>query len=217
MIPLLYCGKKPGLEKEHVVPRQFFIKPLPSNLITVPSCTNCNRSFGKIEEYLRTSLLLNTNCDSQACRDLREKKSPYKTLQRSAGLLNTLRKSMRVIPETTRSGIIIGSQTVVPLDNKRLNAFVKKIVFGLHFHRTKQRLSDKVIIGFQFVTPRNGISFGNLLQLQNPRWPNIFDWAVNDTYGEENTLFAFSLWDMYVCLGYYGLKLPIQVGHPWHR
>ena len=49
----VYCGKVRVLTKDHIPPKCFFAKPRPSNLITVPSCKECNLGRSKDDEYLR--------------------------------------------------------------------------------------------------------------------------------------------------------------------
>ena len=49
----IYCGKREATERDHVPPKCFFPRPWPNDLITVPSCSICNRSFGKIDEFIR--------------------------------------------------------------------------------------------------------------------------------------------------------------------
>ncbi len=51
----IYCGE-PATTKDHVIPRSYFPKPTPSNLMTVPACKQCNKSKQHDEDYLRTIL-----------------------------------------------------------------------------------------------------------------------------------------------------------------
>ncbi len=50
----IYCGEKEATTKDHIPPKSFFAKPRPSNLITVPSCVDCNgKKYGKDDERIR--------------------------------------------------------------------------------------------------------------------------------------------------------------------
>ncbi len=53
-----YCGVKRGLTKDHVIPKCLFKRPLPSNMITVPACSECNNAKSKDEDYLRDMLVI---------------------------------------------------------------------------------------------------------------------------------------------------------------
>jgi hypothetical protein len=48
----IYC-ESVATERDHVPPACLSAPPLPSDLITVPSCTRCNRAFGLDDVYLR--------------------------------------------------------------------------------------------------------------------------------------------------------------------
>ncbi len=49
----VYCGAEAGNTKDHVPPKCLLRKPYPANLLTVPSCADCNSGFSKDEEYFR--------------------------------------------------------------------------------------------------------------------------------------------------------------------
>lgn len=48
----IYCGV-PATTRDHVPPKLLLVRPLPSTLLTVPSCLECNRGRSEDEEYLR--------------------------------------------------------------------------------------------------------------------------------------------------------------------
>src|SRR5688500_5764615 len=54
----LYCERRVGDTVDHVPPKSLFPPPRPSNLVTVPCCTSCHRSFMKDDEYFRLMLVL---------------------------------------------------------------------------------------------------------------------------------------------------------------
>src|SRR4051812_30015103 len=52
----VYCGLNGPITDDHVPPKNLFPYPRPSNLITVPACNDCNKSFSKDDEWLRLTL-----------------------------------------------------------------------------------------------------------------------------------------------------------------
>ena len=48
----VYCGATAGT-RDHVPPRCLLEEPLPQNLVTVPSCRECNDAFSLDEQYLQ--------------------------------------------------------------------------------------------------------------------------------------------------------------------
>ena len=47
----IFCGETADT-REHVFAKCFFEKPYPKNMMTVPTCHNCNQSFSLDEQYL---------------------------------------------------------------------------------------------------------------------------------------------------------------------
>jgi len=53
----IYCGARDNLTDDHVPPKALFPEPRPSDLITVPACLQCNKSYEKDDEYFRIAVL----------------------------------------------------------------------------------------------------------------------------------------------------------------
>lgn len=53
----VYCGQRAD-SNDHAPPRCFLRKPLPSNLITLPSCKRCNTGFSFDEQVVKTLIAL---------------------------------------------------------------------------------------------------------------------------------------------------------------
>src|SRR5260370_40106493 len=51
-----YCGKWGVIPSDHVPTACLFSKPRPSDLVTVPCCSSCNREFMKDDEYFRIAV-----------------------------------------------------------------------------------------------------------------------------------------------------------------
>ena len=86
---------------EHVPPRGFFPRKLPSDvtsLVTVPACSDCNHEKGFNDDFLREALLLLAKPASNMARDLYE--GPH---------LSSLRKDRRKYEEW--SARVVGTQT----------------------------------------------------------------------------------------------------------
>ena len=63
------CGKKASetpqgtLTRDHLPPKNLFLEPRPSNLITVPCCFACNNGFHDDDESFRAAVSLNYNAN----------------------------------------------------------------------------------------------------------------------------------------------------------
>ena len=82
----IYCGKNEANERDHIPPKSFFPEPRPSNLITVPSCSVCNRGYGKIDEIVRNQLtsIDTTEIHKAVVEKLGEKRN--RSLERTGGI-----------------------------------------------------------------------------------------------------------------------------------
>jgi hypothetical protein len=52
----IYCGKRKGTTKDHVPPKCLFPLPKPSNLVAVPCCYVCKKTYEKDDEPVRNPL-----------------------------------------------------------------------------------------------------------------------------------------------------------------
>lgn len=128
----IYCGTKEATEKDHVPPKCFFPKPLPSNLITVPSCSDCNREFGKIDEFVRNVLVsLDATEKKIELATLREKM--FRSLLREQGtnLLFKIYKLLKPVDVVTNAGIFIEQKHAFDMDTEEFYKFFERIARAL--------------------------------------------------------------------------------------
>lgn len=50
----IYCGAEGPITRDHVPPKNLFGKPLPPEILKVPSCLRCNNRASKDDEYFRS-------------------------------------------------------------------------------------------------------------------------------------------------------------------
>ena len=53
----IYCQSQKATTRDHVPPKELLRKPYPRNLLTVPSCAECNESYSVDEEYFRLTIV----------------------------------------------------------------------------------------------------------------------------------------------------------------
>ncbi len=152
----IYCGK-PAEDVDHVPPKCLFPRPLPDDLVTVPSCKNCNKRFAVDDVYFRDALALST----YEAADPPELKTLHEAVRRSL-LRKEFRPPARRILEGARSGWAQHRSTIaepvkyLPIDMKRIGKTAERIVHGLHFQQTgrvlPQGYEPKVIHGGRMPT-----------------------------------------------------------------
>ncbi len=139
----VYCGSVQNLTVDHIPPKLLFPKPRPKNLITVPACEACNKSFSKDDENFRLRLFLSDQMDGHPdAKGQRDASLRSLTRPEAKGLKRSLLSNVRRIQLATPSGIYVGSTLGFDVDLDRIHRVVERIVRGLFFHETNQRLKE---------------------------------------------------------------------------
>lgn len=137
----VYCSKSEATTADHVPPKGFFPDPLPSDLVTVPSCRSCNNSFGKDEEYARNFFAAGWSGD--------ETSVGYKVfttkVMRSATrgtrkMLHMIRNSISLSDMHSPAGMYLGKRPTIEIDRSRVDRVVAKICRGLYYLETGRPL-----------------------------------------------------------------------------
>jgi len=132
----IYCGVNEGNEKDHIPPKSFFTEPRPSNLITVPSCSMCNRAFGKTDEIVRNLLtsLETTEIHPSVISQLGEKRN--RSISRNGGIhsLNYLLDNMILVDRYTDFGMYVGKYPAFNLVSGEIRKFMERMSRALLFH-----------------------------------------------------------------------------------
>ena len=137
----VYCGRRRKLTKDHIPPKNLFPKPRPGNLITVPSCTECNNEADKDDEYFRMVVVMREDAGGHA-EAQRAWRTVFRSLQRpeAVGLKMSLLRSMHPVSLRSPSGLYLGNKPGYTVDLDRLNRVATRIVKGLFFHERGYRL-----------------------------------------------------------------------------
>ncbi len=159
------CGNVKYLTREHIPPKNLFLKPRPKNTITVWTCKQCNSGYALDEEYFRVYITAGAQPDSEGYR-LWDEKVVSSTLRRSPALQQKLSNDMDMIQEHHKShplrldsGNLAPEELVpyaLPFDAERIERVVEKIVRCLYFKHFKSVLSpnSKVSIGTESLTEK---------------------------------------------------------------
>lgn len=158
------CGKVEYLTREHIPPKNLFLKPRPKNTITVWTCKQCNASYAPDEEYFRICVCAGAQSGSEAYR-LWDEKVENSTFQRSPALKQKLSNDMDMLQQHHKTNAIrLSSGDIVPdelvqnlmaFDLTRINRVVDKIIRCLHFKHFKSVLSpnSKILISHDSLNP----------------------------------------------------------------
>lgn len=140
-----YCGNKPGITKDHVIPKNIFPKPRPNDLVTVKCCKDCNNKFKKDEDIFVAWINLGPGGATKEGQSLWNQKL-YRTYKKDYGVRKIIANSFKHTNLVTPGGIYLGKRLAILIDSKRLNNVLKKIIRGLFWIEYKERLPQNVRI-----------------------------------------------------------------------
>ena len=166
----IYCGLTGKLTADHVPPKNLFPTPRPSDLITVPACAQCNKSFALDDEYFRIAVVVPADPDRDpiAARIWADK-VVRGTLRRSPALRSTIIRGLTKLDVTTPAGIYLGTAPTVRLDRKRVDRTIKRIVTALHWRHYGH-------------VPNPGVTF-TITMGPDPRLPGVAERVARDLLG----------------------------------
>ena len=127
------CGINEATTSDHLPPKSIFPKPRPDNLITVPSCAECNISASDLDEAFRLYLALHVGDldDEVTAAYFHEALRTYKHNKK---LQREILGRTEPVDFTKKSGIDIGQGMKVLWNSKAHDAVIERIVRGLYFH-----------------------------------------------------------------------------------
>lgn len=206
----VYCGQVAEQHDDHVPPKSLFPKPKPSNLITVPCCRGCNKSFEKDDEYFKTSVALCLDADGNAqvqqiidgsVRALsRKERDAYRALY--------LSDARRVMVEGT-SDLYLPSLAIT-LSADRFQRFGRRLVRGLYYAEAGQRLPSNC----QVQTCLNDVNFAvdlmNFLLSQPAKIIDANVFAYRFAFDSDEPLFSAWILAFYGRLFIAGTTVPTQ-------
>ena len=136
-----YCDN-PADTKDHIPPKCLFPKPRPSSLITVPSCSNCNKSYSKDDEYLRDVLSFREELsDNPFIMQLNNAINRRLDPSRSEGYFNYIHRRMAEEAVRTEAGIYLGIKATFYEDLSRIERVLERMTKGLYRHCTGNKLT----------------------------------------------------------------------------
>lgn len=132
---------------DHIPPKNLFPSPRPSNLITVPSCKECNQKASDDDEYFR--LVLSIRSDTSEHPDVSKNMDKLiRSLQKpeKKGFRGLLLDSLSRVDSYTPAGIYLGKTDACLVNMKRVNDVIKRITRGLFYKEKGRRLPDNYIV-----------------------------------------------------------------------
>ena len=214
----IYCGERVATTKDHVPPQCLFPKPLPPNMITVPSCEICNKKYGKDDERIRnllTSLDVTEN-NPGIINDISLRRD--RSLERKQGKSNLehMISSMKLVEVRTDEGIILGNSLAFNLDQDLMDNFFERMTRGLiHYERGLEAIKG----GFKWHMSLTKEQFKSL-SYSNKKFfmsgklniigENIFKYVVYAKPGSSSSIFLLNFFEGIEFISMFTEKQEIQ-------
>lgn len=145
-----FCGKQGEVTKDHIPPKGLFPDPKPSNLITVPSCLDCNNKTSDDDQYFITVLSLDMRSDEIATANVNMKTLRGLIRQDSEKFKENLIKDARPMELRTPSGLYAGKTVALSIDPFRLWKTVEKVAKGLVYRITHKVVTEEYVLTTRF-------------------------------------------------------------------
>jgi hypothetical protein len=140
------CGAATATTREHVPPESFFEAPYPDNLITVPSCEDCNLGTQRDDEYLLTYLVsLDYPGGSATLERVRDRQRRAIHRPGYGGLRQRLVDASEITRATDSTGSLVDQLRTKP-EGDRILKVIRKQTRGLAHFLTGQIFPSSTFI-----------------------------------------------------------------------
>lgn len=171
--PCVYCVENPGTTVDHVIPDQLFPQPKPPDLLTVPCCEQCQKSFKQDEDLFRAWILFGDAGVTEYGKQLWAQKAK-RALEKDRGLRAAVARSFRHVDMQTPAGIYLGKKLATLMEVRRTENFLKKVVQGLFYGEYQERLPPDIPIETSIISK------------VDPRIDEAIDFTFEGTHCHEN-------------------------------
>jgi len=140
------CGSEPADTRDHLFPSGLFNRPLPTNLPTLPACTECNNALSSEEEQFRVFLASGMAYENESGFRIWNERIRPDLKGRRPRLKPLIRSYMRKARVLSESGALLGHAVILEIDREIINRVLRKIAKGLYYLDTGVILPENVQI-----------------------------------------------------------------------
>lgn len=140
------CGSKLADTRDHLFPSSLFNKPLPTNLRTLPACSECNNALSSDEEQFRVFLASGMAYENEPGFRIWNERIRPDLKGRRPRLKPLISSYIRRAQVLSKSGALLGHTLVLEMDREIINRVLRKIAKGLYYLDTGAILPENVQI-----------------------------------------------------------------------
>lgn len=142
----MYCNSREAVERDHIPPKCFFTVPLPSDLVVVPICTECNQDFSRnIDEEARVYLLSRRAYSSNSATSV-WKNRILKGLVKNYKMAKRIQQASTQVILKSTDGLSLGMIPAILVPKDLFAKFIRRLVRGLHWHCFGEILNNDILI-----------------------------------------------------------------------
>jgi hypothetical protein len=149
------CGSRPATTDDHIPPKGIFLKPKPNDLITVPSCVECNNKASVGDERFKVFLSLHGSHLESNPETSAVVTQALETLEKNLKLKREIAASAQPAVTITPGGIVYGRAYAVPWDKYSHDSVIERTVRGLYFHHFGLCLGSRTKVDVVFLKGLN--------------------------------------------------------------
>ena len=173
-----YCGQPSDGGRDHVPGKQFFPSPRPKDLVTVPSCSSCNRGFKEDEDLFRSTFWFGPGGGTPAAKSLWKQKL-HRAHDKDLGLRRAIAAALAEREVVTPAGLHLGKHMTIKIDWPRMLHVIEKCVRGLYYFEVGAVLDPALSIHSQVLVPATAHvmdSVRSALRDGQRSWPGVFEY-----------------------------------------
>lgn len=150
-ISCVYCASRPATTRDHVLSKALF-PTFPDNMITVRVCEPCNQEKSRDEPLVRDLLVTDLHgYEHPAARELFAGKVKRSIATNRSEFARLALERSYLQPVFDNKGIVVGNQVAVPVEADRVNRVLIKMVRGLLYHLTGERIPQEYALDVSLI------------------------------------------------------------------
>jgi len=174
--PCVICGIRQSIDREHVPPKNIFTKPRPSNLVTVPACSDCNNNTSQLDEEFRAYLSLTVGTSNNNSLDYWTK-AALPTIRSNTRLKRQIIEWTREVEVFSEAGLYLGNAPALLWEVKKHGLIIEKTIRGLYWKHYNDILGEHIKLRIQCLSGLSDEIKAMLTRFHIERIGNAFIYA----------------------------------------
>jgi len=210
----VYCGAQ-ATTKDHVPPKSLFPSEYRDQLVTVPSCKQCNEGASKDDEFFRLFVSGHSFEHSGAAKTIFEgpvtRGASYKS-----GMVKDFMTKIEFVDAWTPTGLYAGKVTATKFsaeDWDRFYRVIRRVTKGLLYHRYKEILPNDFEIKINFCDDEQLSKLVPILQIEPASTTSdIFRYGHAKATDDPTSIWVMSFYEKITFAAWVGFKGALADG-----